>query len=510
MSDRMSHYQIIEHDTSASPSQAGAHSGTSQKKLTKQIFVTLMVALTLVLGAMYAPLLWESTGISAGPALAPAQIQDAQSLPVDPALIKNQEALANLYDAVAPSVVSIQVTSRAQSINIPGFSLPQDEAPLQQGQGSGFIYDALGHIVTNNHVIDGAEEVTVVFSNGFWADAEVIATDPQADLAVIKVTPPAGMDWQPLPIAANSLRVGHTVIAMGNPFGLEGTMTIGIVSAIGRGMPVGSLGDVRYTLPDIIQTDAAINPGNSGGPLINLAGEVVGVNFAIESAVRSNSGVGFTIPAAIVERVVPALIADGSYDYAYLGLSGRTIDATVARAYDFPNTMTGVYVAEVVSGGPSEAAGIQGNSREINFNGNPIGAGGDIVTAIGDMPVRRFEDLVSYLVTKAAPGQTVTLTVLRDGQEMQVDVVLGSRPGGNNPLSAQRELPSGPVSARQASRIAADAVAGLLNGEITDRIITQDSVDGRDVWVVEIDTADQVATVTIDRLTGEVLEATVE
>ncbi|MCB1513094.1 MAG: trypsin-like peptidase domain-containing protein, partial [Hyphomicrobiaceae bacterium] len=196
-----------------------------------------------------------------------------------------------------------------------------------------------------------AEEVTVVFSNGFWADAEVVATDPQADLAVIKVAPPAGMDWQPLPIAAETLRVGHTVIAMGNPFGLEGTMTIGIVSAIGRGMPVGALGEARYTLPDIIQTDAAINPGNSGGPLINLAGEVVGVNFAIESAVRSNSGVGFTIPAAIVQRVVPALIADGQYDYAYLGLSGRTIDAEVARAFDFPNTLTGVYVAEVVPGG---------------------------------------------------------------------------------------------------------------------------------------------------------------
>ncbi|MEZ4616916.1 MAG: trypsin-like peptidase domain-containing protein [Caldilineaceae bacterium] len=158
-------------------------------------------------------------------------------------MLKNQEALADLYDQNrAPSVVGIQVTSRAQKHHIPGFNFPQGEAPLQQGQGSGFIFDNEGHIVTNNHVVDGAEEVTVLFSNGFWADAEVVATDPQADLAVIKVTPPAGMDWRPLPIAADSLRVGHTVIAMGNPFGLEGTMTIGIVSAIGRGMPVGQLG----------------------------------------------------------------------------------------------------------------------------------------------------------------------------------------------------------------------------------------------------------------------------
>lgn len=507
MSDRMSHYHLIEHDTNSTNSQQPHR----PRRLTKQLFVTLMVALTLVLGALYAPLLWETTGINAGPALAPARIQDAQSLPVDPALIKNQEALADLYDAVAPSVVSIQVTSRGQHINIPGFNFPQNEAPLQRGQGSGFIYDTSGHIVTNNHVVDGAEEVTVVFSNGFWADAKVVATDPQADLAVLKVTPPADMDWQPLQIAADNLRVGHTVIAMGNPFGLEGTMTIGIVSAIGRGMPVGDLGDVRYTLPDIIQTDAAINPGNSGGPLINLAGEVVGVNFAIESAVRSNSGVGFTIPAAIVQRVVPALIADGHYDYAYLGLSGRTIDAEVARAFEFPNTLTGVYVAEVVAGGPSEKAGVQGNTRQISLNGNDVGAGGDIVTAIDDMPVRRFEDLVSFLVTKAAPGQTVTLTVLRDDQELKIDVVLGSRPSSTagNPLT-QRVRPSGPVSARQASQIAVEATTDLLKGPITNRIITSDTVDGRDVWVVELDTADQIATVTIDRRTGEVLEATVE
>jgi 2-alkenal reductase len=501
----MSHYQIIE----TPPREPNAPKATRSRTVTKQVFVTLVVVLTLVLGALYAPLLWETQRISADPSAAmPARFHEAQAIQVDPTLLKNQDALADLYDQIAPSVVSIQVTSRGQMINIPGFNLPQDEAPLQQGQGSGFIYDNDGHIVTNNHVVDEAEEVTVLFSNGFWADAEVVATDPQADLAVIKVTPPAGMDWRPLPIAAETLRVGHTVIAMGNPFGLEGTMTIGIVSAIGRGMPVGDLGINRYTLPEIIQTDAAINPGNSGGPLVNLAGEVVGVNFAIESAVRSNSGVGFTIPASIVQRVVPALIADGQYEYAYLGLSGRTIDAQVARAFDFPNTLTGIYVAEVVDGGPSAAAGIQGSTRQISLNGSEVGAGGDIVTAIDGVAVRRFEDLVSYLVTKAAPGQTVTLTVLRDGEELQLDVVLGSRP--NAPTVAQGETPSGPVSARQASQIAVEATAELLNGEIINRVITQDTVDGRDVWVVELDTADQTATVVVDRLTGEVVEATVE
>ncbi|MCB0064371.1 MAG: trypsin-like peptidase domain-containing protein, partial [Caldilineaceae bacterium] len=460
MSDRMSYYRIIDDDQANTATSVTIATPARSHKLRNRLYVTLLVTLTLVLGAFYAPLLWEMQPIRAGTTnSAPARFHEAQTLQVDPTLLKNQEALADLYDQIAPSVVSIQVTARAQAtINIPGFNIPQGEAPLQQGQGSGFIYDNEGHIVTNNHVVDNAEEVTVLFSNGFWADADVVATDPQADLAVIKVTPPSGMDWRPLPIAADTLRVGHTVIAMGNPFGLEGTMTIGIVSAIGRGMPVGQFGESRYTLPDIIQTDAAINPGNSGGPLINLAGEVVGVNFAIESAVRSNSGVGFTIPASIVQRVVPALIADGQYDYAFLGLSGRTIDAEVARAFDFPNTLTGVYVATVVDGGPSETAGIQGSTRQISVNGSQVGAGGDIVTAIDDMPVRRFEDLVGYLVTKAAPGQTVTLTVLRDNEEVQIDVVLGSRPNATTQLT-QAESPSGPVSARQASRIAVEATA---------------------------------------------------
>lgn len=510
MNDRMSHYQIVENESKENSVTLAPTESVKSHKVRNRIYLTLLVTLTLVLGAFYAPLLWDIENINAGTNNAPpARIQEAQTLPVDPALLNNQEALADLYDAVAPSVVSIQVTSRARTTGIPGFGFPQGEAPQQQGQGSGFIYDTEGHIVTNNHVVDDAEEVTVLFSNGFWADAEVVATDPQADLAVLKVTPPAGMDWRPLSIAAPEvLRVGHTVIAMGNPFGLEGTMTIGIVSAIGRGMPVGDLGASRYTLPDIIQTDAAINPGNSGGPLMNLAGEVVGVNFAIESAVRSNSGVGFTIPAAIVERVVPALINEGQYDYAFLGLSGRTIDAPLARALDFPNTLTGVYVADVVASGPSETAGVQGSTRQISLDGGgEIGAGGDIVVAINEMPVRRFEDLVSYLVTKAAPGETVTLTILRNNEEVQLPVVLGARPSGAN---GQTQQLSGPVSARQASRIAADAAARLLDDEITERIITPDSRNGREVWVVELSTASETATIVVDRLTGEVMSARVE
>ncbi|MEZ4870598.1 MAG: trypsin-like peptidase domain-containing protein [Caldilineaceae bacterium] len=498
MSNQLSPYQLIEPSASK-----------PRRRIGKRIYGTALVVLMLILGAVYAPLLWNVDFVNAGPAaVSTARLHEARSYQVDPTLFASQEALADLYDHIALSVVSIQVTSRPQVSNIPGFGF-QGEAPLQQGQGSGFIYDNDGHIVTNNHVVDGAETVTVVFYNGIWADADVVATDPQADLAVIKVTPPNDFDWQPLPMAApDSLRVGHTVIAMGNPFGLENTMTIGIVSALGRGMPVGQLGESRYTLPDIIQTDAAINPGNSGGPLLNLSGEVVGVNFAIESAVRSNSGVGFTIPAAIVEKVVPALIANGAYDYAYLGLSGRTIDAELAHVMDLPNTLTGVYVADVVAGGPSAEAGIQGSTRQISSNGAQLGAGGDIVTAIDGMPVRRFEDLVSFLVTKATPGQTVKLTVLRDNAEVSVDVVLGKRPA----LTAQQQAssPSGEVSSRQALQIAVDATKDLLQGRITDRVVTQEDRNGTAVWVVQLNTSSQTATVVIDRATGEVLEATVQ
>ncbi len=498
MSNQLSPYELIEQAEQKPARRAGG----------KRIYVVILLVMTLMLGAWYAPLLWSTVSVNAKPAaLGNTRFYEAQTLQIDSSLQADQESLANLYEQITPSVVSIQVTSRASAMQIPGFNLPQDEVPLQQGQGSGFLYDNEGHIVTNNHVVEGAEEVTVIFHNGYWADAEVVATDPQADLAVLKVTPPDNFDWRPLPLATpDSLRVGHTVIAMGNPFGLDGTMTTGIVSAIGRGMPVGNLGTSTYTLPEIIQTDAAINPGNSGGPLINLAGEVVGVNFAIESTVRSNSGVGFTIPASIVQRVVPALIEEGKFDYPYLGLSGRTIDATVARALDLPNTLTGVYVAEVVAGGPSEAAGLQGISRSVRNDGLNLGTGGDIVTAIDDVSVRRFEELVGYLVTKTTPGQTVTLTVLRDGEETTVDVVLGSRPAS----VALQEEATGPVSPRQAMDIAVDATADLLDSRILDRVVTQEERDGREVWVVELSTSDQVATVLIDRETGEVLEVTVE
>jgi serine protease Do len=479
-----------------------------------RIALVALLALTLVLGAVYAPLLWANVPVTASPG---ATLLEAQSLQVDASLLQDQDALAQLYDQIAPSVVNIRVTKQASANlrnlpfpNIPGLpNLPEGELPQQQGQGSGFIYDSEGHIVTNNHVVDGATEVVVVFSNGQWADGEVVATDPQSDLAVVKVTSPNGFAWRPLPLAnPDNIKVGHTVIAMGNPFGLENTMTTGIVSALGRGMPVGQLGSTNYTLPDVIQTDAAINPGNSGGPLVNLAGEVVGVNFAIESATRSNSGVGFTIPVSIVQRVVPALIAGGKFDYAYLGLSGTSIGPEVAKALELNNETLGIYVSGVVPNGPSEAAGIRGAERAASTGGSATGVqrGGDIITAIDGQAVRRFEDLVAFLVTKAAPGQSVTLSVLRNGEPLEIEVVLGTRPGLEESTPVQVE---GPVSARQAMAIAVDAVRDSLDDPITERTTSPDTRNGQDVWVVELSTASQTATVIVSRDTGEVMELSI-
>jgi serine protease Do len=466
----------------------------------------------LAVGAIYGPLVWQNAAVSAK---SPAAGVYAPLNLLDSSMDEDQSALAALYDEIAPSVVNISVEAvrnTAQLPDIPGFQLPEGmpDQP-QRGEGSGWIYDNDGHIVTNNHVVEDATKVVVNFSNGFWADAEVIATDPQADLAVIKVTPPEGVDWKPVNLAEdNGVKVGHTVLAMGNPFGLENTMTTGIVSALGRSFPVGAFGQNRYSLPDVIQTDAAINPGNSGGPLLNLNGELVGVNFAIESTVGSNSGVGFAIPVSIVKRVVPELISDGQYNYAYLGLQGNTISPELASALDLEANKLGVYVSSVVPGGPAEKGGVQGGSETISTDdGAELQKGGDIVTAIDDQPVRRFEDLVSYLVTRATPGQTVTLTVIRGGAEQKLSVELGERPA--QPIASEQEGKPGQINARAAISIAEDAAkeAGMT-GEVTEKVATPDQADGKDVWVVELSTDTQKATVTVDADSGEVINVDVQ
>lgn len=468
-----------------------------------RVILAALVIVAFLVGAGFSGALWGR---------APAAVAAASSAPAAAAQIGNDpEALADLYERVLPSVVNIQVTKSVSAEDMPIIpGLPQMPDMPVQGEGSGWIYDGQGHIVTNNHVVDGADEVIVTFSNGLWATAEIVATDPQSDLAVLKVEAPRGVELKPLPLAAaDSLRVGHSVIAIGNPFGLEGTMTMGIVSALGRSFPIGEATGGRYTLPDVIQTDAAINPGNSGGPLLNLAGEVVGVNFAIESPVRSNSGVGFAIPVSIIRRVVPALITDGRYAYAYLGIAGNSITPELAKLLDIPENTLGAYVGTVTPNGPAAKAGLRGGTRAVRQKGVDLKAGGDIIIAIDSNPVRQFNDLVSFLVTKATPGQKVKLTILRDGKEQQIEVTLGERP---KEAPAPERSTTGNITPRAAVAIARDAVEtqGALKGRITSTVVTPDERDGDPVWVVELSDGQQTATVIVHAHTGEVLDLKVK
>jgi 2-alkenal reductase len=331
-----------------------------------------------------------------------------------------------------------------------------------------------------------------------WADAQLVATDPAADLAVIKVTPPDGVAWQPLSLApANALRVGYTVIALGSPFGLEETMTAGVVSALGRSVPTNSGvdGGSTYSLPDVIQTDTAINPGNSGGPLLNLLGEVVGVNFAINSTSGSNSGVGFAIPVSVVEKIVPALITEGNYEYAYLGIAGTTVNAQVAEQNNLADNTLGIFVAEVVANSPSADAGVQA---------------GDLIVGINDQPISAFEQLISYLFSNTTPGDTVTLHLLRGNDEITAEVTVEARPGATVAREGRGGTPEMEVSISEAIRTATEAVreAGLMD-EVEGANATASTVDGQAVWIVTLTGNNETATVTIDGTTGEVLELNV-
>ncbi len=329
-----------------------------------------------------------------------------------------QQVLINLYDRVNPGVVNIDVVA----------GTGEEASPF--GNGSGFLIDADGHVVTNDHVVEGGDVFWVTFSDGSIRRAEVLGTDPYSDLAVLQVEslPPGAV---PLELGdSDLLEVGQEVVAIGNPFGLEGTMTTGIISALGRSIPSGVTTDGgTFSIPQVIQTDAAINPGNSGGPLLDLQGRVIGVNTAIRTLFGGNIGIGFAVPVNIVKRIVPSLIEEGVFHYPYLGITAET-DFTLAQLaveLDLP-TDRGVLVAAVVPGGPAEQAGIRGGGEETEVWGRRVRIGGDIIVAIDDHPVEDFNGLVSYLILETEVGQTVTLTVLRNGEALQIPVELGERP----------------------------------------------------------------------------------
>jgi len=372
-------------------------------------------------------------------------------------------ALTAVYEAVNPSVVNIRVVQKAsglgfnlpqgqESPGIPGFpelpfglpNLPNDQGqgqPFQEGLGSGFVWDQQGYIVTNNHVVEGADKIEITFADGTIAPANVVGADPDSDLAVVKVDLDADKLRPVQFVDSTQIKVGELAIAIGNPFGLEGTMTTGIVSAIGRMMPVESntMGGPSYSIPDVIQTDASINPGNSGGLLVNDQGLVMGVTFAIESSTRSSAGIGFVIPSSIVVRVVPALIKDGKYEHTYLGITGGTLIPAVAEAMKLDPDQRGVLVGEVSSGAPAAQAGLRGSESETTIDGQKFPVGGDVIYAIDGQPVTKMADIISYLAGSTAVGQEVALSILRDGKQMEVKVTLAARPDRENAESSSSE-----------------------------------------------------------------------
>jgi 2-alkenal reductase len=341
------------------------------------------------------------------------------------ALEEEQQLLVELYKRVNPSVVSITTVGRHPAVG--GGNVPEGDIPL--GQGSGFLFDDQGHIVTNNHVVEDGDAFTVRFADGTALEARLIGRDPGSDLAVIKVDelPP---NTAPLPLAdSRTVEVGQTAVAIGNPFGLQNTLTTGVISGVGRTLagPQSGQGG-RFSIPNVIQTDAAINPGNSGGPLLNVRGEVIGVNTAIRSESGTFEGVGYAVPANAVARVVPALIRDGSYAHPWMGIAMYTIDPITARQLGLP-VRQGVLVTSVQPGSPAERAGLRAGQQSAQAGGRTLAPDGDIIIAIEGQPVRTSDDLISYLELETSVGQRVTLTVVRDGAEQAVPLVLGSRPG---------------------------------------------------------------------------------
>jgi len=338
----------------------------------------------------------------------------------------SSKPLTDIFKRVENSVVQItnRVNDTGLQIIINGNHLQGQSTKL----GSGFVYDDQGRIVTNDHVVNGAKTVDVTFVDGNTYTAKVIGTDPSSDLAVLQITDNFSIEKViPLVIANSSLlQVGQQVIAIGNPFGLSDTMTTGIVSQIGRLLPNP---DTRFPIPNGIQTDAAINPGNSGGPLLNMQGQVVGMNTAISSSTGEFSGIGFAIPSNAITHIVPKLIQTGSYIHPWLGISGGGITPEFAQSTGLPINYKGVMVGSVQAGSPAEKAGLHAMSQDVNSNPHV----GDIIVAVDGHKVKRIDDIINYMETQKSVGQAVKLTVYRNGQFMDLTAIVEARPASVPP-----------------------------------------------------------------------------
>lgn len=387
-------------------------------------------------------LLALTTAFAGGMLLAPhltGVAQAAQNSTGDADVVAAYErALTTLYDSTVPSVVSILVTQKVEADSTLPFDFGRGNAPNEQrdqpqpreffnrGQGSGFVWDQEGHIVTNNHVVAGASSVEVVFADGSTFPAQVLGRDPNSDLAVIKIDRPAA-ELKPVTLGdSDQLKVGQLSIAIGSPFGQEFTMTSGIVSAVGRTIRSGNAG---FSIPEAIQTDTSINPGNSGGPLLDRSGAVIGINSQIYTNSGANEGIGFAVPINTAKRIVPTLIKGEEYKYAWLGISGATISPEVVDLMQLPQGIQGALVIEVAKDSPAEKADLKGSDKTQTVDGVDYQLGGDLITAINGQPVQSIEDVIAYLAESTQPGDTIPLDVIHaDGGKATVQVTLGERP----------------------------------------------------------------------------------
>ncbi len=356
-------------------------------------------------------------------------------------LMSLQDAYISIYENVLPSVVSISVTktvigSGFENPETPfdyDFNAPPDNEPFEYKEsvaGSGFVWDTDGHIITNNHVIESGEVIRVSFSDGRSVLAELVGADAASDLAVLKVDLPAN-SLVPISISdSTKVKVGQIAVAIGNPFQLESSMTTGVISGIGRSLPLISTdgSGLYYSIPDVIQTDAAINPGNSGGVLVDISGGLIGVTTAIESPVRANAGVGYVIPSVIVEKIVPILIKDGKFEQPWIGISGRDMIPEYAELMELDLEQSGALVIDVTTDSPAEKAGLSGSTIEKTVDGVEVLKGGDVIIAADGIPVNDFEDLVAFLARHTIVGQTITLTVIQDSEEIDLELTLAARP----------------------------------------------------------------------------------
>ncbi|NJN93867.1 MAG: PDZ domain-containing protein [Anaerolineales bacterium] len=433
---------------------------TSKTALPFKLLIVTFTAVLLVamLGSFAGGVIFSTyfgSDAQAAPGLPAASLPQVEAKPAAQQadiLTAYENALSDIYAATLPSVVSIRVTQRVDRptglLNPFDFGKPETPLPEEQqqvppqeffdrGLGTGFVWDTDGHIVTNHHVVADATDIEVIFANGETAKAELLGSDPNADLAVIKVDLPASQ-LQPVTLGdSDAVKVGQLTIAIGSPFGQEFTMTSGIVSAVGRTI---RSGNALFSIPQAIQTDASINPGNSGGPLLDREGAVIGINSQILSRSGSNSGIGFAVPINTAKQVVPTLIKGEDYEYAWLGISGGTITPEVAEFMKLPQDTEGALVIDVTQDGPADKAGLVGSDKTLTVAGQEYQLGGDVITTINGQPIKSMDDLISYLIQETRPGDTAELQVIRsNGQQETVSVTLGVRPSAADLAESARE-----------------------------------------------------------------------